>query len=102
MLLVVFHLLQVLYSLLVSVSSTSVTDISLSRSSTHALAAFGGSFRSLLFSYLGFGNATAALWDLRPFIFLPQVVNSLPEVSWVLVPGLSSCLVVRLQGGGSR
>ena len=34
-----------------STSSTSATDISLSRSGTHTLEAFGGSFRSLLFKF---------------------------------------------------
>ena len=70
-----------------STSSTFVTDISLSGSGMLTLAAFGGSFCSLLFvlrfCYQLFGGYTC----FNMFVFLPQVINSFPEAYWIVVLG---------------
>ena len=73
-----------------STSSTSATDVSLSRSGMNTLEAFGGSFWSPLLFVFNFWT-----WDSSSLGATPMSVHlsfslrwltcSLPEVSWVLV-----------------
>ena len=53
-----------------STSSTSVTDIPYQGLVHMPLRHLVAHSVHYFFSYLGFGNATAALWDLRPFQYV--------------------------------